>query len=36
MNKGLTMGHDDGTRLEGPKGNLERENGEDKHERRDL
>lgn len=36
MNKGLTTGHDYGTCLEGPKGKLERENGEDEHERRDL
>lgn len=36
MNKGLPMGYDCGTCLEGPKGKLERKNGEDEHERKNL
>lgn len=36
MNKGLTMEHDYGACLEGPKGKLERKNGKDEHERRNL
>lgn len=34
--KGLNMGHEYGACLEGPKGKLERKDGEDEHERKIL
>ena len=36
MYKGLDMGLEDGVCLEGPEGKLERKNGEDEHEKRNL